>query len=91
MEICKQHCEIEMRHLPSISIYGYVAVDRFKCYGLHVQGYGTQIWNPNTLSSIVSEMSAFISFIYKVGVANMFLGQSICIDENNTFQLKLVF
>jgi len=24
MEICKQQIEIEMRHLPAISIYGYV-------------------------------------------------------------------
>jgi len=24
MEICKQQSEIEMRHLPAISIYGYV-------------------------------------------------------------------
>jgi len=26
----------------------------------------------------------------KVGVANFFLGQSMGIDENNTFQLKLL-
>jgi len=32
MEIRKQQMEIEMRHLPVISIYGYV-VDRFKRYG----------------------------------------------------------
>jgi len=24
MEICKQQSEIEMRHLPTISVYGYV-------------------------------------------------------------------
>jgi len=27
----------------------------------------------------------------KVGVANFFLGQSIGIDENNTFQLTFLF
>jgi len=29
MEICKQQSEIEMRHLPVISIYGYVGVAIF--------------------------------------------------------------
>jgi len=46
MKICKQQSEIEMRHLPAITIYGYV---------------GGRLIN---------------------------LGQSIGIDETNTFQFK---
>jgi len=49
---------------------------------------------------IVSEITAFICTIFevcvrflgvKVGVVNFLFGQSIGIDENNTFQLQLVF
>jgi len=33
MEICKQQSETEKRHLPLISIYGYVGGRQFKRYG----------------------------------------------------------
>jgi len=52
-----------MRHLPAISIYGYVSVR---------QNYA--LW-------------AFMGV--GVGVANYYFGQSIGIDETNTFQLKM--
>jgi len=37
MEICKQQSEIEMRHLPVISIYGYVG-------GRHIYALGALEW-----------------------------------------------
>jgi len=38
---------------------------------------------------IVGVFSRFVGV--KEGVANFFLGQSIGIDKNNTFQLKFLF
>jgi len=40
MEICKQQSEIEMRHLPVISIYGYVVFDR----NIHILMVPVLLW-----------------------------------------------
>jgi len=73
MEMCKQQSDIEMRHLPAISINGFVGGRQiYALWALEWAGHpaetnlrcvkssGIYIPNPNFLAFVVAEISAFI-------------------------------
>jgi len=101
MEICKQQSELEMRHFPVISIYGYVGGRQI--YALWALKWACPFFLGQSIGS--DETNTFQLKIFSstkiVGVKGLcglwalewawktFLDQSIGIDETNTFQLKL--